>query len=87
MSAFVEAIVLVGIVRSFADSREDAFSCELLQCLRRLGSPDARLLHEPTIFLSRFDCFNRTIQNAMQLLAGQVCRHVPWGVFGPRKRD
>ena len=23
----------------------------------------------------------------MQLLAGQVCRHVPWGVFGPRKRD
>ena len=41
----------------------------------------------PTIFLSRFDCFNRTIQNAMQLLAGQVCRHVPWGVFGPRKRD
>ena len=48
---------------------------------------DSRAMYPPTIFLSRFDCFNRIIQNAMQLLAGQVCRHVPWGVFGPRKRD
>ena len=36
----------------------------------------------PTIFLSCFDCFNRTIQNTMQLLARQVCRHVSRGAFG-----
>ena len=52
-----------------------------------MSESDKEYMSSPTLFLSRFDCFNRTIQNAMQLLAGQVCRHVPWGVFGPRKRD
>ncbi len=35
----------------------------------------------PTIYLSCFDCFYRTIQNAMQLLARQVCRHMSWGAY------
>lgn len=43
---FVEAIILVRVVRSSADPREDAFLRELFQGFRRLGSSDTRLLHK-----------------------------------------